>query len=59
MKQEEKDNFGECSSCTQLGALRQRKEILYATKSGMGLNLSVGNFLIDMYNKCIDVDMRD
>nr|XP_012569871.1 putative pentatricopeptide repeat-containing protein At3g01580 [Cicer arietinum] len=39
--------------CTQLGALRQGKEIHgYATKSGMGLNVSVGNSLIDMYSKC-------
>lgn len=39
--------------CTQLGALRQGKEIHgYATKSGLGLNASVGNSLIDMYSKC-------
>ncbi|XP_058742726.1 putative pentatricopeptide repeat-containing protein At3g01580 [Vicia villosa] len=39
--------------CTQLGALRQGKEIHgYATKSCLGLNVSVGNSLIDMYSKC-------
>ncbi|CAJ1977928.1 unnamed protein product [Sphenostylis stenocarpa] len=39
--------------CTQLGALRQGKEIHgYATRSGLGLNVSVGNSLIDMYSKC-------
>nr|KYP57618.1 hypothetical protein KK1_003883 [Cajanus cajan] len=39
--------------CTQLGALRQGKEIHgYVTKSGLGLNVSVGNSLIDMYSKC-------
>ncbi|KEH43176.1 putative tetratricopeptide-like helical domain-containing protein [Medicago truncatula] len=39
--------------CTQIGALRQGKEIhCYATRSGLGLNISVGNSLIDMYSKC-------
>ncbi|XP_027367842.1 putative pentatricopeptide repeat-containing protein At3g01580 [Abrus precatorius] len=39
--------------CTQLGALRQGKEIHgYVTKSGLGLNVSIGNSLIDMYSKC-------
>jgi pentatricopeptide repeat protein len=39
--------------CTQIGALRQGKEIhCYATRSGLGLNVSVGNSLIDMYSKC-------
>ncbi|KAG5078770.1 hypothetical protein AAZX31_02G006800 [Glycine max] len=39
--------------CTQMGALRQGKEIHgYVTKSGLGLNVSVGNSLIDMYSKC-------
>lgn len=39
--------------CTQFGALRQGKEIHgYATKSCLGLNVSVGNSLIDMYSKC-------
>lgn len=39
--------------CTKLGALRQGKEIHgYATKSGLGLNASIGNSLIDMYSKC-------
>ncbi|RDX69242.1 Pentatricopeptide repeat-containing protein, chloroplastic, partial [Mucuna pruriens] len=39
--------------CTQLGALRQGKEIHgYVIKSGLGLNVSVGNSLVDMYSKC-------
>ncbi|KAI4349821.1 hypothetical protein L6164_010372 [Bauhinia variegata] len=39
--------------CTRLGAVRQGKEIhCYATKSGLGLIVSVGNSLIDMYRKC-------
>ncbi|KAL2325691.1 hypothetical protein Fmac_024749 [Flemingia macrophylla] len=39
--------------CTQLGALRQGKEIHgYVTKSGLGLNVPVGNSLMDMYSKC-------
>ncbi|KAK7344326.1 hypothetical protein VNO77_13798 [Canavalia gladiata] len=39
--------------CTQLGGFRQAKEIHgYVTKSGIGLNVSVGNCLIDMYSKC-------
>ncbi|XP_061354032.1 putative pentatricopeptide repeat-containing protein At3g01580 [Gastrolobium bilobum] len=39
--------------CTQLGALRQGKEIHgYAIKSGLGYNASIGNSLIDMYSKC-------
>ncbi|KAK7278109.1 hypothetical protein RJT34_23134 [Clitoria ternatea] len=39
--------------CTQLGALRQGKEIHgYSIKSDLGSNVSVGNSLIDMYSKC-------
>ncbi|KAK7392169.1 hypothetical protein VNO78_20599 [Psophocarpus tetragonolobus] len=41
------------SICTLLGALRQGKEIHgYVTMSGLGLNDSVGNSLLDMYSKC-------
>lgn len=39
--------------CTKMGGLKQGKEIHgYATRSGLGMAISVGNSIMDMYCKC-------
>ncbi|PPD91675.1 hypothetical protein GOBAR_DD11384 [Gossypium barbadense] len=44
--------------CSKIGALRYGKEIhAFATRSGLGTAVSVGNALIDMYCKCRSLEL--
>ncbi|XP_059640828.1 putative pentatricopeptide repeat-containing protein At3g01580 [Cornus florida] len=47
--------------CTEVGSLKHGKEIHgYATRSGLGMVVSVGNSLIDMYckNGCLELGVK-
>ncbi|GAV63323.1 PPR domain-containing protein/PPR_1 domain-containing protein/PPR_2 domain-containing protein [Cephalotus follicularis] len=57
VKPDEVTMIGIVSACAQLGDLKLGREFhLYITESGVNLNVSLANVLMDMYMKCGDVD---